>query len=196
MHWISKGFQKNTNSDISVPGIRSIEKTGVFVVITAFSWSHRCSLQKASYRAGEQGMLQALNEQHQLFQLSSCSSWICCFSDSRSAGDQELCGTAGCWSSHGLLQVQSCPAVTTAEGLRRDQRLSREFAVSSGQRAGEMEQQNETMGKGTQEEQCKGKYRSQDEPPAFRFLQLFNSRKKPTSLFFNLLQEVQGKAKW
>lgn len=53
MHWISRGFQKNMNSDISVPGIPRIEKTGVFVVITAFSWSHRCSLKKASDRTGE-----------------------------------------------------------------------------------------------------------------------------------------------
>lgn len=57
MHWISRGFQKNMNSDLSVPGIPGIEKSGVFVVITTFSWSHRCSLQRASDGAGEQGML-------------------------------------------------------------------------------------------------------------------------------------------
>lgn len=56
MHWISKGLQKNTNSDPSVPVIPGIEKTGVFVVISAFGWCHRCSL-KPSNRAGEQGML-------------------------------------------------------------------------------------------------------------------------------------------
>lgn len=48
--------------------------------------------------------------------------------------------------------------------------LSQEFAVSSGQRAGEVEQQNVAMEKGMQEEQCKGKYRSSEEPAAFRLL--------------------------
>lgn len=55
--WISKGFRKTINLDISVPGIPRFEKTGVFLVITAFSWSHRCSLKKASDRAGEQEMM-------------------------------------------------------------------------------------------------------------------------------------------
>lgn len=57
MHSISKGFQKNMNSALSVPGNPRIEKTGIFVLITAFSWSHRCSLKEASVRAGEQVML-------------------------------------------------------------------------------------------------------------------------------------------
>lgn len=57
MHRISKGFQKNMSSDLSVPGIPGTEKTDVFAVISAFSWSHRCSLKKASNRSGEQGML-------------------------------------------------------------------------------------------------------------------------------------------
>lgn len=57
MHLISKGFQKNMNSALSVRGNPRIEKTGIFVLITAFSWSHRCSLKRASDRAGEQEML-------------------------------------------------------------------------------------------------------------------------------------------
>lgn len=45
------------NSALSVRGNPRIEKTGIFVLITAFSWSHRCSLKRASDRAGEQEML-------------------------------------------------------------------------------------------------------------------------------------------
>ena len=70
MHRILKDFQKKMNSDLSVSGILGVEKAGVFVVISASCWSHRCSLPEGFWylrecRAGVVRNAVALNEQCQ-----------------------------------------------------------------------------------------------------------------------------------
>lgn len=114
MHWISRGFQKNMNSDLSVPGIPGIDKSGVFVVITIFSWSHRCSLQRASdgLESKECCRVWTSSTSFSSYLLAAARFAVC---QTPIVQVTRNCVMQGCWCSHGLLQAQSCPAVTCSQ---------------------------------------------------------------------------------